>query len=122
MGIPENALLMTCVLVERVGVTITHYNVHRLFVAALVVACKYFYFMFLILNVVRYLLDDFDQHYTIAIAGGINVSELDCMELEVLQRLDFDAWVDPLELNLVHRELLEGCPDYKIHSMGKLPL
>ena len=102
--VPEQAFEMACVLLDRTGVIITRHTVHRLFLGCLVVSCKY-------------LIDDFGEHqYAVAAAGGVKLNELSALEIAVLNAVNFDVWVDPIELFWIHNHLLFDTPVKQIQE------
>ena len=53
-------------------------------------------------------MDDFKFHSaTLALVGGVKLSEMRTLELRLLSCVNFDVWVDPLELYLLQTELVE---------------
>jgi len=96
------ALIMVDRLLECNGgrVPLTMRNVHRIFLASLVVAAKYH--------------EDLvysNRHY--AKAGGVHVREVNRLEREVLAALDFDLRVQPEQYRLYEAALLgrRRCPE-----------
>ena len=39
-------------------------------------------------------------------AGGVSLKEMRSIEIQLLQKLDFDIWADPIELSLIEQQLL----------------
>ena len=57
---------------------------------------------------IRFINDDFNKQGTFAVAGGLRLTELATLETAWLRVLDFDIWVDPIELTLIQDKMLKA--------------
>ncbi|KAK8809664.1 hypothetical protein WA158_000607 [Blastocystis sp. Blastoise] len=87
-----HALIYIDRLIKNTNITVNSYNVHRIVITAVMIAAKYF--------------DDFyysNQHY--AKIGGINLNEMNSLELTFLTSVHFSLYVSPNEFLSYYNEL-----------------
>ncbi|KAH3763558.1 hypothetical protein Pelo_4595 [Pelomyxa schiedti] len=105
-GVPQEALPLACLYIERLRATssamthskttflLTRHTVHKCLVACVCVATKV-------------LVDDFGRHSAIAMSCGIRPRTLTLLEMEVMQLLDYNLFVDEQEFWAMRSRILQ---------------
>jgi hypothetical protein len=96
-GCSEACFVYAVVMAERLlsrGVTICSMNVHRLLLVMLMVA-------------VKFLEDDYYNNEAFAKIGGVSNEEINALELEFLDFLDYDIWVCQEDFEVYKQRMIE---------------